>query len=519
MTTNRPLALVFDLGTQSTRALFFDKQGELVYKAQVEEKLIIGKSNGYAEKDTRLFYEGVKAVCKIVRENQPKLLDDVVSITVTSIRNTVVFLDEKGEPTRNTIMWLDKREVECPEKLPLLNRFLYFLVGMSESVRVTRKTCATNWVRVNQPDIWEKTAKVVMPATYVNFKITGRLADSDAGIACKVPFDYKNRRWQTTKSLNYPIFGCTIDRMCELVEPGDIIGYVTEQCAAETGLRAGIPLVATGTDKGCESLGVGAVNSKIAAISLGTASSIEICTDKYVEPESFMPAYPAVIKGKFNPEIQIFRGFWMVSWFKEQFALYEQVEAEKTGEKVEVVLDRKLSSVPAGCHGLILQPFWGPGLKNPEAKGSMIGFTDLHTREYMYRAIIEGICYGLLDGLNTMTTRAKIDVERLALSGGGSQSNVVCQIVADIFGKPVYRVQTYETSGLGGAMLSFVGVGEFKDVDEALAKMRHVKDEFVPNPETHATYHEFYDRVYRRMYRYMRPLYDQLYDILGENKK
>ena len=149
----------------------------------------------------------------------------------------------------------------------------------------------------------------------------------------------------------------------------------------------------------------------------------------------------------------------------------------------------------------------------------MIGFTDVHDREYMYRAIIEGLCYGLLDGLNNMQTRAKIQVDRVGVSGGGSQSDVICQILSDVVGKPVYRVQTHETSGLGAAMVSFVGVNQFKDLDEALKSMRHVKDEFVPNAADHKIYHEYYNRVYRRMYRYMRPLYDELYDILGEKCK
>lgn len=516
---DRPLALIFDIGTQSTRGLLFDKQGNLVHKTQVSEDFFVLGEDGRAEKDTLSLYDGVVKVCRLIRNEAPQLLEDVVAVSVTSIRNTTVFLDAEGNPTRNTILWLDKREVDCPDPLPAFNRFLYFLVGMSESVRVFRKTSYTNWVRVNQPDIWAKTAKVVVPSTYVNFRLTGNLTESNAGVACKIPFDYKKRCWQTKRGLTYPVFGTPIDKMCDLVNPGEILGYITERCSKETGLRQGLPVVASGTDKGCESLGVGAVTSNVASISLGTASSVEICTDKYVEPEAFMPAYPSVVMGKWNPEIQIFRGFWMVSWFREQFALYEQKEAEETGEKVERILDRKLSNVPVGSHGLILQPLWGPGLKNPEAKGSMIGFTDVHDREYMYRAIIEGLCYGLLDGLNNMQTRAKIQVDRVGVSGGGSQSDVICQILSDVVGKPVYRVQTHETSGLGAAMVSFVGVNQFKDLDEALKSMRHVKDEFVPNAADHKIYHEYYNRVYRRMYRYMRPLYDELYDILGEKCK
>ena len=519
MEAKTPLSLVFDIGTQSTRALLFDKQGNLVCKTQHSEPFYMSDTDDIAEKDTVDFYNGVVNVAKQLVEAIPERLKDIVAVSVTSIRNTLSFLDDKNNPTRKTIMWMDKREVQCKKPLPRINRFLYFMVGMSEAVRVSRKTAYTNWVREKQPDIWDKTKTIVFPSCYVNYKLTGNLVDSNASIHGKVPFNYKKRRWMKKYELNYPIFGCPSEKMSKLINPGDLVGYLTEEFSKETGLPAGIPVIATGADKSCESLGVGAVNSKVASISLGTASCIEICTDKYVEPESFMPAYPSVILGKFNPEIQIFRGFWMVTWFKKQFAQYEAIEAKKTGEKIERILDKKIENVPVGSHGLLLQPYWGPGLKNPEAKGSIIGFTDVHTREYIYRAIIEGLTYGLYDAMKNMEMRSKIKVERLGISGGGSQSNVICQIVSDIFGLPVFRVQTHETSGLGSAMIGFTGVGEFKDIYEALDKMRHVKDEFVPIRENNEIYNKYYSRVYRRMYKYLHPLYQELYDILDENRK
>lgn len=513
-----PLVLVFDVGTQSTRALLFDSKGELIAKAKRAEPPYISKNDNRAEKDIDELWRGICAVSKELKEEAGSRWDDVAAVTVTSIRNSLFFLDENCRPTRDAILWMDKREVDCPDPLPLWKRFIFSAVGMGEAVRVQRRTTYTNWVRVNQPDVWERTAKIVMPTAWYNYKFTGVLADSTAGQAAKFPYNYKKRRWMTERTLNYCIFGCPVDKMCRLVEPGDTIGTITAQCSAETGIREGLPLIATGADKACETVGNGAIAPDIASVSLGTAASVEVTTDRYVEPETFMPAYTSVAKGKYNPEIQIFRGFWMVSWFKEQFSLHEKLEAEKLGISAEQLLDEKLSKIPVGSNGLLVQPYWGPGLKTPQAKGVMIGFNDVHTRNHVYRAIIEGLGYALFEGLENLMHRTKNRISRVAVAGGGSQSESVCRIMTDIMGLPVYKVQTYETSGLGCAIVAFTSLGVYRDMSEATAHMVRVSEEYIPDAANHERYMQFYNRVYKKIYRCNLPIYNELYSLLAADR-
>lgn len=113
----------------------------------------------------------------------------------------------------------------------------------------------------------------------------------------------------------------------------------------------------------------------------------------------------------------------MVSWFKEQFSLHEKLEAEKLGISAEQLLDEKLSKIPVGSNGLLVQPYWGPGLKTPQAKGVMIGFNDVHTRNHVYRAIIEGVGYALFEGLENLMHRTKNRISRVAVAGGGRRAN------------------------------------------------------------------------------------------------
>ena len=213
----------------------------------------------------------------------------------------------------------------------------------------------------------------------------------------------------------------------------------------------------------------------------------------------------------------IFRGFWMVSWFKQEFGLREQRIAESQNVSPESLFDDLVNEVPPGSMGLMLQPYWTPGVRDPgpEAKGGIIGFGDVHTRAHVYRAILEGLAYGLRDGLERLQQRNKKKVRLLRVSGGGSQSDAALQLTADIFGLPVERPHTYETSGLGAAMDTAVALGWYTDCETAIAGMTRVGKRFEPDPAVHKIYDRLYKEVYLKMYKQLQPLYKSIQDITG----
>jgi sugar (pentulose or hexulose) kinase len=230
-----------------------------------------------------------------------------------------------------------------------------------------------------------------------------------------------------------------------------------------------------------------------------------------------MPAYPSAIPKYFSSEIMIYRGFWMVSWFKKEFGLREQHIAEERGIEPEQLFDELVNQVPPGSMGLMLQPYWSPGVRDPgpEAKGGIIGFGDVHTRSHIYRAILEGLAYGLKEGMHKLEQRNGVKVKTLRVSGGGSQSDAAMQLTADIFGLPSERPHTYETSGLGAAINVAVGLGIYKDYDQAIENMTRVGQVFEPNPESKALYNRLYKEVYLKMYKQLQPLYKSIRDITG----
>jgi sugar (pentulose or hexulose) kinase len=230
----------------------------------------------------------------------------------------------------------------------------------------------------------------------------------------------------------------------------------------------------------------------------------------YIEPEPFLPGYPSSLPNLYNIEVHINRGYWMISWFRDNFAHKETAEAMIDKMAVEEKLNEQMLKIPPGSEGLVLSPYWGPGLRRPEAKGAIIGWSDVHTKVHLYRAIIEGVAFGIQEGFLGMQKRMKHRVKEIRVSGGGSKSDAICQITADIFNLPVSRVQTNETSSLGTAIAAFLASKDFQTPEEAVSSMVRVTKTFTPNQEAVKRYTYLYKKVYSKIYPKLLHLYRDL---------
>ena len=251
-------------------------------------------------------------------------------------------------------------------------------------------------------------------------------------------------------------------------------------------------------------------------MSYGSLATLNITSDKYLEAIPFYPAYPGVIPNTFNIEMMIQRGYWMVSWFKKEFGLQEEQLAKEKNLQPETLFDELLAKVPPGSDGLMLQPYWSPSNGDgPETRGAIIGFNEDHTRAHLYRAMIEGLTYALRESKELLEKRTKKSISRLVVSGGGSQSDEVMQITADIFGMTVFRPHTFETSSLGAAIASAVGIGLYQDFTYAVEKMTHAGDRFDPIDANKEIYNDLYHKVYKKMYGNLKPSYEAIKSVLG----
>mgnify|MGYP000797151442 FL=1 len=515
---SKPLILTYDVGTQSARAILVDKEGSIVDKEQVKyEEPYFRPRPGWAEQKTDFYFEHMCAASKALMARNADRAGDIIACAVTVIRDTLVFLDENNKPTRDIIHWLDARKCLYDDPFPLWKEAAFELIGMGKGTKIAYRTSKVNWVRQKQPKVWEKTKKIVCLPAYLNFRMTGRLADTPANTIAHIPMDYKKKRWMKENELTRCIYDVPQEKLYELIPSGEVLGYITKEAAELSGAPEGLPLIATGADKACETLGLSVASPEKASISFGTSSTIEMYSEKYFEPQKFLPSYPSVINKAWNPEIQVFRGFWMLSWFIKEFGDKDREEAERLGVSPEEILNKKAAEVPAGCQGLMLQPYWTPDVLKPDSYGAIIGFSDYHTRYHIYRAIIEGICLELYMSMKSMERRGGMNIKEIFVGGGGSRSDLACQILADTFGLPVKRIHTHEACSIGAAMVAFVAKGEFKSYDEAIKSMVHEKVVFTPDPKNHEIYMNMYNKVYRKIYRNVRPLYATMNNLKERN--
>lgn len=515
---SEPLVLTFDVGTQSLRSMLVDKAGNIVDKEQIKyEKPYVSAHPGWAEQRADFYWENLCAASLRLKDKVGARWADIIAVTITTIRDTCVCVDKDGKPLRDIIVWLDKREADTSKPLPALNRLLFGLVGMSDTVEMQRRVTNCNWIIQNQPEIWAKTYRYLMLSGYLTYRLTGNFADSNASAIGHIPMDYKARAWAKKSNLTRCIFEMEDDKLFDLVDPEDVLGGITPEASALTGIPAGMELIATGSDKGCETLGLSVTTPEKASISFGTSATVQVASQKYIEPMPFVPAYPSPLRGHYNPEIQVYRGYWLVSWFKKEFAAKEVEQARALGVSPEDLLNDRMKEIPPGCEGLLLQPYFTPGIEMPRARGAIIGFSDVHTRIHIYRAIVEGINFALMDGMYSLEKRGHLKVQKLYVGGGGSQSDLICQITADMFGLPVYRIQTHEACGLGSSMVAFVAKGVFKDYQEATESMVHIKDEYLPDEANHALYARLYHEIFTKIFGRLLPLYRRSMAITGRS--
>ena len=395
---------------------------------------------------------------------------------------------------------------------------LFTVAGASETVGYLQAEAEANWIRTHQPEIWKNTHKYLFLSGYLSYLLTGRFVDSKGSQVGYVPFDYKSQNWEGKSSWKWQAIPIDPKMLPDLITQGQVLGEISAKASEATGIPARLPVIAAAADKACEVLGSGALEPNVACLSYGTTATINTTHGKYIEVIPLIPPYPAAVPMLYNFEIQIFRGYWMVSWFKQEFGLREERIAAEKGVEPETLFDDLVKSVPPGSHGLVLQPYWSPGLRfpGPEAKGAIVGFGDNHTRAHIYRAMLEGLAYALREGREKTEKRSGVRVTDLRVAGGGSQSNAAMQLTADIFGLPAARPHVYEASGLGAAIDAAVGVKVHPDFRTAVAEMTHLGDVFEPNQDTQRVYTRLYNEVYLKMYDRLKPLYKVIRDITAK---
>ena len=463
-----------DSSTQSCKAIISDLDGNIVCQGTAVNAPVIVPQPGWAEQDPD---DNWDKFCKAVQNALAKFpypKSEIVAVGLTGQRGTATLLDKNGEHVYRFITWQDKR-------------FWDILTGQ--------------WFKEN-PDIVENAYKVTSVQGWLAQKLTGQFQDCSVYPPVGPMAVFAQLAWPED-SKTYEDYGLPREKLMDLVQPGVVYGPLTKEAAEATGLPVGIPIVAAAGDKQSETLGAGVINPGEFYISYGTSAGINTpVANKYpMSANGSYTAFGSGVPGTYNAEGDLLRSHWIVTWFKEQFGHAAVEEAKRRGTSAEDIFNEEAANVSPGSDGLIVFPFWDARPWYPQARGLMLGFHgNQHGRAHVFRAILEGIAYGLRVSMDTMVNDFGTPASKIVIGGGGSKSDIGMQASADIFGVPCLRGHTSESCALGAAIAAAAGSGDYKSVPEAIAHMTRCVQTFDPIPENVKIYNEYYEKVFKQIY-------------------
>ncbi len=273
----------------------------------------------------------------------------------------------------------------------------------------------------------------------------------------------------------------------DLVEPGGLPGTVTASAAAAAGLPVGCPVFATANDKAVEALGAGLDQSGTTLLSLGTYVAAMTVGDGVADDHHDYWVNAAAIPGRYLYESAgIRRGMWTVTWLRQLVSAGAQGPVDE--EALQRWPTKEAAEVPAGCGGLIVVPDWLPPGHARHRRGIILGLQANHGAPHLYRAVLEGIALTMAGHTDAMEAALGATRSELIVSGGGSRSDLMMQIVADVFARPARRAGVPDAVGVGAAICAAVGSGVHADFESAMQSMTSAGQVFEPDPDNRDRY-------------------------------
>ena len=484
------LVLGVDCSTTASKVIAWDRQGKAVAEGRAALNEIRPRPL-YSEQEGEDWWNATSGALKDLAGGVGA--DRIVGICITHQRESYAPVDEDNHPLRNGILWDDGRSQAQLDELG--ERFghdeLHHRTGRGPSL--TQAFPKLLWLVQNEPDIAERAYKFMDVHGYLVQRLTGQFTTSLASADSFGLTDVEHDAW--AEDLIEGI-GLRPDQFCDTVKPGTVIGEVTDEAAAATGLPAGIPVVAGLGDGQAACLGAGVTSLDRAYLNLGTAVTGGPIDDTYVADSSCRTLY-AGAPNTFLLESVLRGGMATMTWFMRKFGDAFDVKADF--DRYEAAA----REVGPGAGGLVLVPYWN-GVMNPywdgAASGMIVGWHAGHGREHLFRAVEEGIGLEFRLAMNGIEAASGERIGEYVILGGGSNSDLWCQIMADILGATVTRAHTVEATNLGAGILGAYGVGWYSSVEEAAAEMTDVAESFSPDDQTAAVYERLFEEVYKPLY-------------------
>src|SRR5918999_2091415 len=487
--------LGIDVSTTATKAVLVDEAGDVRGIGVAEYGFSVPRPR-WSEQEPPLWWDGTVTAVRSVLASTAVAAEDIVAVGLTGQMHRAVLLDSRGDALRPAILWNDQRtSAECD--------LIRDAVGRERLIAITGNDALTGftapklvWVRDHEPGVWRQTAHVLLPKDYVRYRFTGDFAVDKADGAGTLLFDLAARDWSAELAGALEINPAWLPQS---FEGPQVTGELTAEAARATGLRQATPVVARGGDQAANAVGVGAVAPGAVALSLGTSGVIFASTDQPLfDPGGRVHAFCHAVPGRWHMMSVMLSAAGSLRWFRDAIAPGTAWDELLAG----------VDGVPAGSDGLWFLPYLSgerSPLPDPLARGAFVGLTLAHDRRHLTRAVLEGVAYGLRDGLDLMREAGMPAAAQIRISGGGTASPLWRQILADVLGTELATVSTTEGAAYGAALLAAVASGWFATVDEATARLVRITPAAAPGRDAEA-YAQGHAR-YRALYPALRPIF------------
>jgi xylulokinase len=482
-----PLLLGLDVGTSGVKAILMAEGGAVAASATIPLSLSTPQP-GWAEQDPAAWWDACVAAIDAVRRACPTT--SIAAIGISGQMHSSVFLDRTGAVIRPALLWCDGRTTaECAE---ITER-----VGGEARLRDLACNPALEgftlpkvlWLRTHEPEAYARLATVMLPKDYIRFRLTGVLATDPSDASATLMYDTAHLRWSDEI---LAAVGVSRSIVPDVGGSSEVLGRVTTDAAAVTGIASGTPVVGGGADNACGAAGVGVLAPGEVVSSWGTSGTVLApMVEPHVDPALRAHTFCHVAPGTWYMMGVVLSAGGAFAWYRDQLA------RELAGlRNADALLDAEASSVLPGAGGVTFLPYLQgerTPLRDAAARGAFVGLSLAHTRAHLTRAVLEGVCFALRDAL-TILHDLGMSPSHLLLTGGGAKSPFLRQLQAEVFGLPVSTVNREEGPAYGAALLAAVGAGVFPDV--ASAARATLQRSALEPPRAGA--HAMYDGPYRR---------------------
>jgi len=481
-----------DVGTTGARTLIYSLQGELLAQAYEEYTSIFLRPT-WIDHDPTTWINGVKNTFVRAVKQFSGDADSIAAISVISQRSTVTPVDAQGTPLANAMLWQDKRAISQTEHIrsELGDEEVYRRTGLRIDPYFTLPKLL--WLKENNPQVFSQARKFLTVHDLVINHLTGTFVTDWTQASRTMLFNIERLAWDAGLCER---FGVPVEALPEAVPPGTVVGEVSATVCKELGLRHPIPVVAAGGDQQAAAVGLGIVVPELMCVNTGTGSFILAHTDKPAfDPERRVVCTASAVAGKWLMEAGIFTSGSVYRWFRDTFAMVEKNAAEALSIDTYEIINSEVKNSPPGADGIVFiphfagtaAPYWNPG-----ASGVIFGLSLGHTRPAVIRALLEGITLEINKNIRIIEELVG-PIREIRVSGGAARSSTFNQIQADVYGKPVLRSVSEQSSGLGALILAATAIGKFSTLGQAVDTLL----EFDPGGRVHPRdrFHAVYQRV------------------------